>query len=65
MDNYQEYLRLAEIYQAYNLVNRFHDENHHGNALGELFNESVFNAAKFLVKNLERRSPNGVNIVYV
>lgn len=28
MSNYEEYLKLAEIYQAYNLVSRYLEENY-------------------------------------
>ena len=63
--NYEEYLKLAEIYQAYNLVNRFVEENYRAIIQGPLYNESIFNASKFLVANLGKRQPSGVNTVYV
>lgn len=28
MENYKEYLKLAEIYQAYNLVSRYLEESY-------------------------------------
>lgn len=55
MSNYEEYLKLAEIYQAYNLVSRYLEENYRAMIQGELYNESVFNAARFLVNNLGKR----------
>jgi len=32
---------------------------------GELYDESVFNASRFLVNKLGKRQPDGINIVYV
>lgn len=32
---------------------------------GELYNESVFSASRFLVNNLGTMRPEGINIVYV
>lgn len=32
---------------------------------GDLQNESVFNAARFLVNNLGRRQPLGINVVFI
>jgi len=55
MTNFTEYLRLAEIYQAYNLVSRYLEENYRTMIQGELYNESVFNASRFLVNNLGKR----------
>lgn len=63
--SYQEYQKLAEIYQAYNLVSKYLEDSYRVMAQGELFNESIFNAARFLVNNLAKRSPHGINIVYV
>jgi hypothetical protein len=65
MTNFTEYLRLAEIYQAYNLVSRYLEESYRTMIQGELYNESVFNASRFLVNNLGKRQPEGINIVYV
>ena len=63
--SYEESLKLAEIYQAYNLVNRYIEENYRSMTQGPLFNESIFNASRFLVNNMGKRQPNGINIVYV
>ena len=65
MANYNEYLILAEIYQAYHLVSRFLEENYRSMIQGELYNESVFNASRFLVNKLCGRKPDGISIVYV
>lgn len=65
MGNFTEYLTLAEIYQAYNVVSRFLEESYRSMTQGELFNEAVFNASRFLVNKLGRRQPAGINIVYV
>jgi len=62
---YEEYLRLSEIYQAYNLVNKFLEENHSALIQGTLFNESIFNAARFLVNNMPKKNPAGISKVSV
>jgi len=65
LKQYEESLKLAEIYQAYALVNRYIEESYRSITQGPLFNESIFNAARFLVNNMGKRSPTGINIVYV
>jgi hypothetical protein len=55
MADFKEYLRLAEIYQAYNLVSRYLEESYRSMIQGELYNEAVFNASRFLVNNLGKR----------
>lgn len=65
MEKFTEYLKLAEIYQAYNLVSRYLEESYRSMTQGDLYNESVFNAARFLVNNLGKREPSGINLVYV
>lgn len=65
MENFKEYLKLAEIYQAYNLVSRYLEESYRSQIQGELLDESVFNASRFLVNNLGKRSPKGINNVYI
>jgi hypothetical protein len=65
MEKYSEYLKLAEIYQAYNLVSRYLEESYRSMTQGDLYNESVFNAARFLVNNLGKRSPPGISVVYI
>lgn len=50
--NYEEYMKLAEIYQAYNLIHRFIEESYQAVIQGPLFNEAIFNASRFLVCNL-------------
>lgn len=65
MTSYSEYLRLAEIYQAYNLVSRYLEDSFRSLAQGDLFAESVFNASRFLVNNLGATTPSGINVVYV
>ena len=56
---------MAEIYQAYHLINRHIEENFRTIIQGPLYYESIFNAARFLVNNLGNRQPNGINKVYV
>lgn len=65
MTNFNEYLTLAEIYQAYHLVSRYLEESYRSMIQGELYNESVFNASRFLVNKLGNRKPEGISIVYV
>jgi intraflagellar transport protein 122 len=65
MTNFNEYLTLAEIYQAYHLVSRYLEESYRSMIQGELYNESVFNAARFLVNKLGTRKPEGISTVYV
>lgn len=63
--NFKEYLTYAEIYQAYNLVNRYIDENGRDIIQTPLFMESAFNAARFLANNLNSKTPQGINLVFV
>jgi len=35
--NFNEYLKLAELYQAYHLVNRYIDDSYREVILGQLF----------------------------
>lgn len=63
--NFLEYLSLAEIYQAYHLVNKYIDEANREIVQAPLFCESAFNAARFLANNLKAKSPTGVNLVYI
>lgn len=63
--NYEEYLKLAEIYQAYNLVSKFVEDTYRSMIQIPLFQESIFNASRFLVNNLGKRQPNGINMVFV
>ena len=53
LKNHDEYLKLAEIYQAYSLVSDFMGSNNRMMVIGdELMQEAIFNAARFLVNNL-------------
>lgn len=63
--DYEEYLKLAEIYQAYQLVHKFVEESYRSVIQGPLFSEQIFNASRFLVNNMGKRQPNGINKVYV
>jgi len=63
--NFQEYLNLSEIYQAYHLINKYIDEANREVVQAPLFLESAFNAARFLSLNLKGKNPTGVNLVYV
>ena len=66
MNNYEEYLKLAEIYQAYSLVSNYIESTNRLVPAGDdLYLESVFNASRFLVNSLGGRTPNGINIVSV
>jgi intraflagellar transport protein 122 len=68
MDNHKEFLKLAEIYQAYSLVNTYIEETSYTKTSAfsdEVIQEAIFNASRFLVNNLGSRVPNGINIVYV
>ena len=55
LENFEEYLKLSEIYQAYNLVNKYIEENYRAMIQGALFDESTFNASRFIINNLGRR----------
>lgn len=65
LKNFDEFTKLAEIYQAYNLINRYVEEAYRQMVRDNLYYESVFNASRFLVNNLGTRQPNGINKVYV
>ena len=58
-------MKLAEFYQAYNLVSKYLEDSFRSASQSELYDESVFNAAKFLVNNLKGRQPTGINVVNV
>ena len=61
IENYEEYLTLAEIYQAYHIVNKYCEDNFR-QMQGDLHDESVFNASRFLSSAMGKRSPEGINI---
>jgi intraflagellar transport protein 122 len=65
LQNFEEYMRLAEIYQAYQLIHKFIEESYQAVIQGPVFNEAIFNAARFLVNNLGKRQPLGIQIVYI
>ncbi len=58
-------MSLAEIYQAYHLVNRYIDESSREIIQTPLFCESAFNASRFLANNLKSKIPEGINLVFV
>jgi hypothetical protein len=63
--SFEEYMKLSEIYQAYNLIHKFIEESYQAVIQGPLFNEAIFNASRFLVNNLGNRSPLGISKVYI
>jgi len=65
LSNFNEYLGLAEIYQAYHLVNRYIDESAREIIQVPLFCEAAFNASRFLANNLKSKIPTGINLVFV
>lgn len=65
LKSFDEYSKLAEIYQAYNHVSKFAEEKYSSVIQGPLYYECVFNAARFLVNNLGNRQPLGINKVYI
>lgn len=65
LKSFEEYTKLAEIYQAYNLVSKYIEESYHQIIQGPLYFETVFNASRFLFNNLGHRNPPGINKVYV
>ncbi len=58
-------MRLAEIYQAYQQIHKFIEESYQAVIQGPVFNESIFNAARFLVNNMGKRQPLGIQRVYI
>ena len=65
LENFEEYLKLSEIYQAYSLIDKFVQDSFRSQIQGPLVDESVFNSSRFIVNNLGKRQPNGINIVFV
>lgn len=63
--NFNEFLTNAEIYQAYNLVNKYIDESSREVVHTPMFSESAYHAARFLANTLKPKTPTGVNLVYV
>jgi hypothetical protein len=63
--NFDEYMKLAEIYQAYQMIHKFIEESYQAVIQGPVFNESIFNAARYLVNNLGKRQPLGIQRVYI
>jgi hypothetical protein len=53
-------MKLAEIYQAYQMIHKFIEESYQAVIQGPVFNESIFNAARYLVNNLGKRQPLGI-----
>jgi intraflagellar transport protein 122 len=64
LGSFEEYMKLAEIYQAYHLIHKFIEESYQAVIQGPLFNEAIFNASRFLINNLGKRQPLGVSKVY-
>jgi intraflagellar transport protein 122 len=64
-DNFEEYTRLAQIYQAYHQVYRFIEVSYEAVIQGPLYNQAVFNASRFLVCSLAHRQPMGISKVYI
>jgi intraflagellar transport protein 122 len=54
-ENFTEYMKLSEIYQAYHLIHKFIEESYQAVIQGPLFNDAIFNASKFLINNLGKR----------
>ena len=65
MRQYNEYIRMAEIYQAYHLVNRVIEDPYQSVIADAQQNENIFNAARFLINAIGKRSPAGVSKVYI
>ena len=65
MRQYNEYIRMAEIYQAYHLVNRVIEDPYQSVIADSQQNENIFNAARFLINAIGKRSPAGVSKVYI
>lgn len=63
--SFEEYMKLAEIYQAYHLIHKFIEESYQAVIQGPLFNDAIFNASKFLINNLGKRQPLGISKVYI
>jgi hypothetical protein len=63
--NYHEYTKLSEVYQAYNLVYKFTEEQYGAMTQGALYTESIFNAARFLVSNMPQKNPIGISKVSI
>jgi hypothetical protein len=47
------------------LIHKFIEESYQAVIQGPLFNEAIFNAARFLVSNIGKRNPLGINKVYI
>jgi hypothetical protein len=65
LGSFNEYMKLSEIYQAYHLIHQFIDESYQAVIQGPLFNEAIFQAARFLANNLGKRQPLGISKVYI
>ena len=65
MKRYSNFLLLSELYQAYNLVNRYLEQSV-AQVPDPLFDEATFNAARFLQNNLPKtHNPPGLSKVHV
>lgn len=65
LTNFQDYLLLAETYQAYHLVNKYIDDSSRDIVSLPFFIDQAFNAARFLANNLNGKAPEGINTVFV
>lgn len=63
--NFDEYTKLAQIYQAYNLVHKFIEVSYEAVINGPMYNEAIFNASRFLVCAIQSRQPMGISKVYI
>lgn len=56
---------MSQLYQAYNHIHRFIEESYRSMIQGPLFNETIFNSSRFMVNNLGKLQPDGINKVYI
>ena len=64
--NFEEYMLLAEIYQAYNLIQKFVEDSHRGSTTSNTtITEATFNAARFISNSIGNRKPQGINQVFI
>lgn len=62
---YEDYLKLGEIYHAYYYIHKLIEDPYQSMTQGAIFNDAIFNAARFLINSLGKRSPAGISKVNI
>eukprot|EP00357_Protocruzia_adherens_P030527 CAMPEP_0114984012 /NCGR_PEP_ID=MMETSP0216-20121206/7032_1 /TAXON_ID=223996 /ORGANISM="Protocruzia adherens, Strain Boccale" /LENGTH=1227 /DNA_ID=CAMNT_0002346085 /DNA_START=54 /DNA_END=3737 /DNA_ORIENTATION=- len=60
-----EFQDMADIYYAYHTIHKYIEEPFQTVMFGTVYNTSIFNASRFLLNKLGKKSPVGISKVYI